>query len=112
MTELWGVGVAMMSAHVKGTGTLAYPEQDPRELRARAVRETFERIHSAQHGLHLVWSRYAVAVIHGAGSREYQTVRDTEARLDRVLREAEGAVLQALNEAEVPAIHDRQKEGD
>ena len=97
----------MMSAHVKGTGEFAYPPQDARELRARSVRETFERIHSAQHGVHLVWNTYTRAAIRGAGHTEYQSVRDAEERMDRILREAESAVLQALDEAEVPAIHDR-----
>lgn len=96
-----------MSRHVQGTGEFAYPPQDPRELRARSVRETFERIHSAQHGVHLVWNTYTLAAIRGAGSESYQHVRDAEERMARIIREAESAILAALNEAEVPAIHDR-----
>lgn len=99
----------MLSAHVHGTGELAYPEQDPRDLRAQSVRDAFDRLNKAFVRYRLASERYHAQVRNPAtnGHPNYKPVSDALSHWTRLRYDMEGVVLQALEEAEVPAIHDR-----
>jgi hypothetical protein len=99
----------MMSAHVHGTGDLAYPEQDPAELRAQAVRDQFERVRQAQARYYLAWDRYYRAGVNPGshGTPDYRPVDNARQALTRATFDAERVVIQALEEAGVQVVHDR-----
>jgi len=98
----------MFSAHVHGSGDHAYPDQDPAELRAQAVREQFERIRHAEIGLDNAWNSYHRAGLNPRthGQPDYKPVGDAMAYMARVRQEAEHAIIQALEEAQVPVVHE------
>jgi len=88
---------------------LAYPSQDPAELRAQAVREEFEGLLKAFVLYRLAWDRYHRAVINPAnGSPNYKAVDDARYNFSRKLNLAQGRILDALEEAEVKVVHDAE----
>ncbi|GMV07391.1 MAG: hypothetical protein AMXMBFR53_36660 [Gemmatimonadota bacterium] len=91
-----------MMAHMKGTGPLAFPAQDPAELRAIVVREHFERIRNALAHYSGVYSKYS------ARMTTWDAVANARDLLGRRIAEAQGTVLEALEEAEAKVIHDRR----
>ena len=93
-----------MMTHVHGTGDHAYPEQDPRDISARIIREGFERIVSAQGRLSAANDRYTSAAIRG-DAKERGDRREEQQRaaftLGKILRQVEEQCLEIAEGAEV-----------
>ena len=82
---------------------LDYPTQDPAELRAMAVRVRFERIRLAVRRYSLIYSKYA------AGQTDFKTVCTARRDLDSRIAQAEDTTVGALEDAQVPAVHERSE---
>lgn len=90
---------------------LAYPDQDPAELRATIVRDMTGRVRRALTRAEAADAQYTSAAIKGnTADRTVWRVRRQQAwdtvrgRLDQL----EHWTLAALEEAQVPAIHDNE----
>jgi len=95
-----------MKAPVRDTDDLAYPEQDPSELRAQAVRERFELVRLAASNMSAAWDTYVSAAIRGPSTgAERAAVERARARLDKQIAKAEAFTLEALESAEVRVVH-------
>jgi len=85
---------------------LPFPDQDPAELRAVAVREICERVRTAHDRYRRAWDRYFRRALHGSAQDEHRDVLLAERDFFATLHRARATILDALEAAEVAVIHE------